>query len=105
MGVSGGVVIDGTATGGIELRTGVGALPGSGFGREARVAMDDCELDRVGLPGLTWKVVEEGAGEGAAGGGGNAGDTFARLGETAVGVVKGVFSLGYGAANVVEMIG
>lgn len=49
-------------------------------------------------------MVEEGAGDGAAGGG-NAGDALDRPGEANVGVDKGVLALGNGAGSVVEMIG
>lgn len=51
------------------------------------VAIDDCEFDRVGLPGRTEKV---GAGEGCDGGA-MTGDAFVSEGEAvAVGVGKGV---------------
>ena len=96
--------MDGTATGGIELSTGVGMFPGGGFCIEANVVVDDCEFDLVGLPGLTWNVVDEGAGEGAAGGT-NAGEAFDRPGDAKVGVVKGVLELGKGAGRVVETMG
>ena len=52
MGVCGGVVMDGTATCGIELIIGVGLLPSAEACSDAKVATDDCEFDRVGLPGL-----------------------------------------------------
>lgn len=79
-------------------------FPGGGLCEDASVAIDDCEFDLVGLPGRTWKVVEDGAGEGAAGGG-NAGEAFGKPGEAAVGVFKGVSLPGKGAGRVVEMIG
>jgi hypothetical protein len=54
---------------------------------EVIVAIDDCEFDRVGLPGRTEKV---GAGEGWDGGG-MMGDAFVREGDAvAVGVGSGV---------------
>ena len=51
------------------------------------VAIDDCELERVGLPGRIMKV---GAGDGCDGGA-STGDAFVRDGEAvAVGVGRGV---------------
>lgn len=102
------MVILGTATPGIELMIGVGILPACACDiDDAKVVIDDCELDLVGLPGRTWKVVEDGAGEGAAGGGGNAGRTLANPGDGMVGVVRGVLlpSLGTGVDIVVDTMG
>ena len=96
--------MEGTATDGIELNNGVGMCPGGGFWKDANVTMEDCEFDLVGLPGRIWNVVDDGAGDGAAGGG-KAGDTFDSPGEAAVGVVRGVLALGKGAGSVVEIIG
>lgn len=102
MGVWGGVVIDGTATDGIELIMGVGLLPSAEACIDASVATDDCELDLVGLPGLTWNDVFDAAGDGTAGGM-KAGDAFARPGDAIVGVVRGVLELGKGVGSVDEM--
>ena len=79
-------------------------FPGGGLCIDAIVAIDDCEFDLVGLPGLTWNMVDDGAGEGAAGGG-NAGKAFVSPGEASVGVVRGVFEPGRGACRVVDTIG
>jgi hypothetical protein len=95
-GVCGGVVIGGTTTGGPEFMAvargtwpsvGVGLLPTALWLIEVIVAIDDCELLRVGLPGLIEKV---GAGDGCDGGT-RTGEAFVREGEAvAVGVGSGV---------------
>ena len=79
-------------------------FPGGGLLIDAKVAIDDCEFDLVGLPGLTWKVVDEGAGDGAAGGT-NAGEAFANPGDASVGVLSGVLAFGAGVVSVVETMG
>lgn len=42
-------MLGGTATPGIDERSGVGISPGGGARLLARVAIDDCEFERVGL--------------------------------------------------------
>lgn len=102
MGVCGGVVIEGTATDGIELIIGVGLLPCAEACNDANVAIEDCEFDLVGLPGLTWNDVLEAAGDGTAGGM-KAGEALASPGDGTVGVVKGVLAFANGLGNVDEI--
>jgi hypothetical protein len=72
---------------GTWLSVGVGLFVTAGVWTDDMVAMDDCELDRVGLPGLAWK-------KGAAGDGSDgamAGEALVKDGETVLmGVGKGV---------------
>ena len=95
-GVWGGVVIGGIAIGGAEfIAVANGTWPSVGVGlfvicevcTDVIVAIDDCEFDRVGLPGRMEKV---GAGEGCDGGT-MTGEAFVKDGEAvAMGVGSGV---------------
>lgn len=79
------------------LSVGVGLFVTAGVCTEDIVAMDDCEFDRAGLPGLT--VKNGAAGDGSDGA--RAGDALVREGETVLTEV----GKGAALADPVEIVG
>ena len=75
---------------GTWLRVGVGLFVTAGVGTEDIVAIEDCEFDRAGLPGLIVKIGAAGDGSDGA----MAGEAFARDGEAVLmGFGSGVIPL------------